>query len=84
MGHAAQGSVAGKVTSINGAAFVLGPSIGVGLYEARHALPYLTASAALLLLFGYAWTALRDPLVDALRPVRPELTGGDEPYGLDR
>ena len=30
VGHAAQGSVAGKVTSINGAAFVLGPSIGVG------------------------------------------------------
>ena len=84
VGHAAQGSVAGKVTSINGAAFVLGPSIGVGLYEARHALPYLTASAALVLLFGYAWMALREPLVDALRPVGPELTGGDEPYGLDR
>ncbi|WP_306341986.1 hypothetical protein, partial [Escherichia coli] len=34
VGHNAQGAVAGKVTSINGAAFVLGPSIGVGLYEA--------------------------------------------------
>jgi len=61
VGHAAQGSVAGKVTSINGAAFVLGPSIGVGLYEARHALPYLTAGAALVLMFGYAWAALRAP-----------------------
>jgi hypothetical protein len=62
VGHAAQGSVAGKVTSINGAAFVLGPSIGVGLYEVQHALPYLAAGAALVILFAYAWTALREPL----------------------
>ena len=34
VGQAAQGSVAGKITSVNGASFVLGPSIGVGLYEA--------------------------------------------------
>lgn len=61
VGPAAQGSVAGKVTSINGAAFVLGPSIGVGLYEVEHALPYLAAGAALLLLFAYAWAALREP-----------------------
>jgi MFS family permease len=84
VGPAAQGSVAGKVTSINGAAFVLGPSIGVGLYEARHALPYLTAGAALLLLFGYAWVALREPLVGSLRTVRPELAGRDETDRLDR
>jgi len=60
VGPQAQGSVAGKVTSVNGASFVLGPSIGVGLYEASHSLPYLTAAAALLALFGYAWTALRE------------------------
>ncbi len=76
VGHAAQGSVAGKVTSINGASFVLGPSIGVGLYEAQHALPYLTAGAALILLFGYCWVALRDsagsrPDPDST-PFRPE------------
>ena len=59
VGPAAQGSVAGKVTSVNGASFVLGPSIGVGLYEARHALPYLTAGAACLALAGYCWVALR-------------------------
>lgn len=58
VGRKAQGSVAGKVTSVNGAAFVLGPSIGVGLYEAQHSLPYLTAAAALLVLFGYAWLSL--------------------------
>lgn len=58
VGGAAQGSVAGKVTSINGAAFVLGPSIGVGLYELSKPLPYLTAAAALAMTFGYAWIAL--------------------------
>ncbi len=60
MGAEAQGSVAGKVTSVNGASFVLGPSIGVGLYEASHALPYLVAGAACVGMIGYAWVALRE------------------------
>lgn len=58
VGAAAQGSVAGKVTSINGASFVLGPSIGVGLYELQHSLPYLTAGASCVVLLGYCWLAL--------------------------
>jgi MFS family permease len=60
VGAAAQGSVAGKVTSVNGASFVLGPSIGVGLYEVARPLPYLTAAIGLLMLFGYAWAALKE------------------------
>ena len=60
VGPEAQGSVAGRVTSINGASFVLGPSIGVGLYEALHALPYLAASAACLLTLTVAAVTLRD------------------------
>ncbi|WP_443025386.1 MFS transporter [Sphingomonas sp. RB3P16] len=60
VGHDAQGAVAGKVTSINGAAFVLGPSIGVGLYQVQHSLPYLVAGAAMVVLFGYAWVKLRE------------------------
>ena len=60
VGSEGQGSVAGKVTSINGASFVLGPSIGVGLYEAQHSLPYLTAGAACVVMIGYAWVALRE------------------------
>ena len=60
VGPAAQGSVAGKVTSVNGASFVLGPSIGVGLYEADHALPYLIAGAACVALLAYCWRALRE------------------------
>ncbi|MDR6127845.1 MFS family permease [Sphingomonas sp. SORGH_AS802] len=50
VGSAAQGSVAGKVTSINGASFVLGPSIGIALYEAWRPLPYLVAGGTLALL----------------------------------
>jgi MFS family permease len=60
VGPDAQGSVAGKVTSINGASFVLGPSIGVALYEAGHALPYIVAGAACLLTGAIAWARLRD------------------------
>lgn len=59
VGGEAQSSVAGKVTSINGAAFILGPSIGVGLYELGRPLPYFAAGGALLLLALYALTKLR-------------------------
>lgn len=59
VGADAQGSVAGKVTSVNGAAFVLGPSIGVGLYELWRPLPYLTASVGLAALLVYGWISLR-------------------------
>ncbi len=65
VGAEAQGSVAGKVTSINGASFVLGPSIGVGLYELQHSLPYLAAGAGCLVLFAYAWITLKNLDIDA-------------------
>ncbi len=60
VGADAQGSVAGKVTSVNGASFVLGPSIGVALYEAQHSLPYLTAGAACVVMIAFAWASLKD------------------------
>jgi hypothetical protein len=59
VGPHAQGSVAGRVTSINGAAFVLGPSIGVAMYEYRGSLPFLVAAAALAAMFVYGWVATR-------------------------
>lgn len=59
VGQEAQGSVAGKVTSINGAAFILGPSIGVALYGIWRPLPYLTAAALLIALVIYGWFSLR-------------------------
>ncbi len=61
VGPAQQGAVAGKVTSVNGASFVLGPSIGVGLYEFWHSLPYFVAGIGCIALFAYCWVALREP-----------------------
>ncbi len=63
VGPAAQGNVAGKVTSVNGASFVLGPSIGVGLYEVWRPLPYLAAAAGCVAVFVYGWMTLRDQRV---------------------
>lgn len=59
VGQGAQGSVAGKVTSVNGAAFILGPSIGVALYGIGRPLPYLAAAALLVMLAIYGWFSLR-------------------------
>ena len=67
VGSHAQGSVAGKVTSVNGASFVLGPSIGVGLYELHHPLPYLIAGAGCVLLFAYCWRTLQESDVEVGR-----------------
>nr|WP_262504085.1 MFS transporter [Sphingosinithalassobacter sp. CS137] len=62
VGPEVQGSIAGKVTSVNGAAYVLGPSIGVGLYQLWRPLPYLAAAAGLVLLLAYVWFSLRASL----------------------
>lgn len=71
VGPGGQGSVAGKVTSINGAAFVLGPSIGVGMYEVWRPLPYLTAGAVLVLLLIYTLINLRaSPPAESPDPAR--------------
>ncbi len=59
VGPELQGVVAGRVTSVNGAAFVLGPSIGVGLYELWRPLPYFVAAAACTVLALYAARALK-------------------------
>lgn len=59
VGAKEQGSVAGKTTAVNGAAYVIGPSIGVGMYEIWRPLPYGVAAAALTILFVYCWFSLR-------------------------
>ncbi len=53
VGRRLQGLVAGRVTSVNGASFVLGPTIGVGLYEFWHPLPFLVAAVVTICLFPY-------------------------------
>ncbi len=54
-----QALVAGRVTSVNGIVFVLGPSIGVAFYTADMHLPYLMAAAALAATSLYALRRLR-------------------------
>lgn len=54
VGRRLQGLVAGHVTAINGASFVLGPTIGVGLYEFWRPLPFLVAAAVMALMIPYA------------------------------
>lgn len=59
VGQHEQGAVAGRTTSVNGAAFVLGPSIGVGLYEVWGPLPYIVSAAALIAMLPYLLVRLR-------------------------
>lgn len=54
VGRRLQGLVAGHVTAINGASFVLGPTIGVGLYELWQPLPFLVAAGVTLFMIPYA------------------------------
>jgi Major Facilitator Superfamily len=59
--RALQGAVAGRVTANNGASFILGPSLGVGLYGAWGPLPYLVSAFALALMFFYALRHVQNP-----------------------
>jgi MFS family permease len=58
VGTREQGAVAGRVTSVNGIVFVLGPLIGISLYEIAPQLPYLLAAAALVLSAAYSFKRL--------------------------
>lgn len=54
VGRRLQGLVAGRVTSINGASFVLGPTIGVGMYQLWQPMPYLVAALLMTFMIPYA------------------------------
>lgn len=58
VGTREQGVVAGRVTAVNGAVFVLGPSIGIALYEIAPSLPYLFAAGGLVFNAFYIWRRL--------------------------
>lgn len=49
--RAEQGAVAGAVTSVNGACFIVAPAIGIALYGVAPELPYWLGGAGLVLLF---------------------------------
>ena len=61
-----QGGVAGAVTAVNGACFILAPAVGIGLYELKPELPYWLSALGLLVLATYAWRnrLLRQSAVD--------------------
>lgn len=50
-----QGVVAGHVTAVNGLCFVLGPSIGIGLYQIGQPLPYLLCASVMAALAVYCY-----------------------------
>lgn len=52
-----QGGVAGAVTSVNGACFIVAPFVGIGLYKIAPTLPYWLGAASLAALAAYAWTS---------------------------
>lgn len=59
VGRRLQGLVAGQVTSINGASFVLGPTIGVGLYSLWNPLPFLVAAVVMLAMVPYVLARIK-------------------------
>jgi MFS family permease len=63
--RAEQGGVAGAVTAVNGACFIAGPAIGIGLYTLSPELPYWLGTGALLMLLAFvmATPVLRQDVV---------------------
>ncbi|MGL6044769.1 MAG: MFS transporter [Sandaracinobacteroides sp.] len=56
VGRHDQGGVAGAVTAVNGACYIIAPAIGIGLYQLMPELPYLLSAIGLVLLAAYAWS----------------------------
>ena len=72
VGEHEQGAVAGAVTAVNGACFIVAPTIGIALYEVGGAYPYALGAGAQILLFAYALfdpVLRRDPEAAAARRV---------------
>lgn len=57
-----QGAAAGAITAVNGAAFIIAPTIGIALYQVWQPLPYLLSAVLLLAMLVYS---LRNPLLGA-------------------
>lgn len=62
VGHDDQGAAAGAITAVNGAAFVVAPTVGIALYQLAQPLPYLVSAAMLIVMLVYAF---RNPLLGA-------------------
>lgn len=57
-----QGAVAGMVASINGAAFIIGPSFGVFIYNQNSWSVFILAAAIAALVFVWGWATLKEEL----------------------
>ncbi|MGB3722809.1 MAG: MFS transporter [Pacificimonas sp.] len=62
VGQEDQGAAAGTVTAVNGASFILAPTIGVALYQLGPSLPYILSAGLLAFLLFYS---IRSPLLSA-------------------
>ncbi len=69
VGRSEQGGAAGAITAINGACYIAGPAIGIGLYTLIPELPYGLGAAALLVLFIYT---LATPMLNQTPPPQDE------------
>ncbi len=58
VGRSLQGLVAGRVTSVNGASFVLGPTLGVGMYSIWQPLPFFVSAIVLVAMIPYILKAV--------------------------
>ena len=63
MGQTEQGEVAGAITAVNGACYIIAPVFGVMLYELGGPLPYAFNVVILLALLGFAF---RNPTLKAV------------------
>ena len=71
--RAEQGQVSGIVASLNGAAYIFAPAVGVWLYGHHEAIGFATIGALCLLVIVLGWTALeRDNVLMARSGPRPE------------
>lgn len=67
VGRDEQGGAAGAITAINGACYIGGPAIGIGLYTLQSELPYWLSAAAMLALLAYTLatpTLTREATID--------------------
>jgi MFS family permease len=60
VGQTLQGLVAGRVTSVNGASFVLGPTLGVGMYSLWQPLPFFVSAMVLVAMVPYVLRRIVD------------------------
>ena len=68
VGRELQGAVAGRVTAVNGGSLIIGPSLGIGLYELSRPLPYWFAAVALAATIIYTLVRIPSPSADEASP----------------